>query len=562
MKKKLLLILMALIILPILASCAYLDSLRNIGKKQQYPKTPITVNYYVDDELYKTETTEKRKEFKYPDEPSKDDLNFGGWAYKNSYQTLAPDDFLYNEAESIDLYAYFSKGTHFSDNLAYNGPFLSKNGLPSFGSPKVLVVPVDLGGKTTNTMIQNINEAFNGTAASTGFESVSSFYTKSSKGKLNIEFDVLTDWFTPSKKPSYYENYDFQKDKYYDTGSALILNEILQSYDSKINFSDYDYDKDGYIDAVWMVYNVEPNYEKKSDFYWAYVTFSQNKSRKYDECLPRYYGFASYSFMFVKELESKYNTNLEIYDMSDINIDAHTYIHETGHLLGLDDYYDGSPNIGGKGGTYCAAMMDANMGDLSTIDKLLLGWIDPYVVYDGSNTTITINNFEATNDVTMVAKNKPNSIYSEYYLLELFDQSGLNTHDKVIFTPTPLITTYVGKAYKEYGIRILHVNAKTSNDYDGKTYDEPMKFAFNNSSTRTLFVDTIINLNNGFHGTQTDSRLRKSQVLNFYSLYYETNVEYNLKSYGNNSYGNYSNIPFNFMINDISKDSATLSFTF
>lgn len=562
MKKKFFIfILMAFVILPVLCSCQYLDSLRKMSKKQEYPKTPITVNYYVDDELKETKTYEKRKDFEYISDPTKEGLNFGGWTYKDSLQTLAPDDFLYDEAENIDLYAYFSDGYHFSDNLSYNGPYVSTGGLPSFGNPKVLVVPVNLGGDTSASMISNINTAFNGDSESTGFESVSSFYTKSSKGKLNIEFEVLNEWFTPKNSVSYYESYDFQKDKYYDTGSSLILNEILEAYDSSIDFSDYDYNNDGNIDAVWMIYNVSASYTTKSDFYWAYVTFSQNKSKKYDGCYPRYYGFASTSFMFEKDLESSYGA-LEIYDMSDIIIDSHTYIHETGHLLGLDDYYDNNTLLGGKGGTYSAAMMDANMGDLSTIDKLLLGWIDPYVVYSNSKElTLTINNFQSSNNVILVSNSKPTSIYSEYYLLELFDQSGLNAHDKVIFEPTAEIKFFSRNLhYENYGIRILHINAKTTDEFDGQQYDKPMKFVYNNSTTRTLFVDTILNLSNGSHLTQTDPKTKR-EVMNYYGLYYKTGT-YNLKTYSSNIYGNYSNIFFNFTIEQISKDNATISFTF
>ena len=37
-------------------------------------------------------------------------------------------------------------------------------------------------------------------------------------------------------------------------------------------------------------------------------------------------------------------------------VDSSTYIHETGHLLGLDDYYSYNPNTIGK--VYGADMMD------------------------------------------------------------------------------------------------------------------------------------------------------------------------------------------------------------
>lgn len=561
MKKKFLFTLLILTLLPLLASCTYIDSLRKMANKTTYPNKAITVNYYLDDnELYKSETTEKRKNFTYPENPTKDSYNFGGWTYKDSYQTLDPEDFLYDETDTIDLYAYFSKGIHFSDNLGYNGPYFVEGSLPSLGSPKVLVVPVDLGGNTTNQMIDSINETFNGTAASTGYESVKSFYEKSSNGRLNLSFDIFNGWFKPEKDLSYYEDYDATKDEYYESGAGKILHEFLTKYDSVYDFSDYDYDKDGYIDSVWMIYNVEPNYET-TDFYWAYVTFSQNSKKIYDNTKARYYGFASYYFIFEKNLETKYHKKLELYDMSDITYDAHTYIHETGHLLGLDDYYDSDATQGGSGGLYAAGMMDANQGDFNSIDKLLLGWIDPYVIYYNSEKTITINSFSSSNDVILLSKVNPTSIYTEYFLIDLYNSEGLGSRDVPIVEPSSsckmkALVKNIG--YQNYGIRILHINATMTNTYNGKTYSFPVAFQYNNSTTRKLFVDTV--MNNPSFATQKNSDVRTGVTeLNYYSLYSSTGT-YNISN--NYKMTNGTNAFFNFSISQISSQSATLSFDF
>ncbi len=556
MKKKFVFIFLALALIPILASCTYIRSLMNLAaNKKEYPNKPITVNYYVDEEIYKTETTNKRKEFTYPANPSKDELNFGGWTYKESYQTLDPEDFLYDDVDSIDLYAYFSKGTHFSDNLAYNGPQISKGVLPSFGSPKVLVVPVDLGGQTTSAMIDNIEKAFSGDPEELGYESVTSYYQKSSKGKLNLSFEVADTWFRPSKNASYYKDYNASTDKYNEAGSGLILHEFLEENNSKYDFSDYDYDGDGYIDSVWMIYNVPQNYDN-TVFYWAYVTMTLNNSKKYDNVYARYYGFASYYFMFEKEYETP-QRQLELYDMTNINIDAHTYIHETGHLLGLDDYYDSDASKGPAGGIYTAGMMDANRGDLSSIDKLLLGWIDPYVIYTNSNKTITINSFASSNDVILVSRVKPSSIYSEYFLIDLYNTEGFVSQDNEIEEPSDIVKADAmihGKTYRNYGLRILHIDASLTNVYEGQTYDEPVKFAYNNSNTKKLFVDTV--LNNSSYATQKINDINK-RLMNYFGLYSLTgNYTLNYKMTNN------TNIFFGITINSISKDSATITFNY
>lgn len=555
MKKKFLFVFVILALLPILASCTYLNTLRDLANKKKYPNKSITVNYYVDDDIYKTETTEKRTNFKYPDNPSKDSLNFGGWTYKDSYQTLEPNDFLYDDIDSLDLYAYFSKGTHFSDNLSYNGPSISKGVLPSLGSPKVLVVPVNLGGHTTNNMINNIYQAFNGTAETTGYESVTSFYQKSSNGRLNLTFDVLDEWFKPSKNASYYENYASSADKYYESGAGLILHEFLNEYNDTFDFSDYDYDGDGFIDGVWMVYNVKPQYTNSTGFYWAYVTNTINDSKKYDNVLPRYYGFASYYFMFEKELEVELGRKLELYDMSDITYDAHTYIHETGHLLGLDDYYDTDTTKGATGGIYTAGMMDCNRGDLNSIDKLLLGWIDPYVIYANSEKNITIDAFSSTNDVILVSKVNPDSIYGEYFLIELYNSEGLASSDHPIEVPTAYYPT---KPYYTYGLRILHIDATLTNTYEGKKYESPVKFLYNNSTTNKLFVDTVFNPNYKNIATQRNTTANKT-LINYYSLFSTTGTYKISESY---KMTRTTYAYFDIKINNISNQSAGVEIIF
>jgi hypothetical protein len=91
---------------------------------------------------------------------------------------------------------------------------------------------------------EDIKKAFFGEDYETGWESVSSFYKKSSYNKLNIQGEV-TDWFTT--------------DKTFDELTRLTVNEytdptiyILRQVDDwyKENYGEttkFDKDKDGYI---------------------------------------------------------------------------------------------------------------------------------------------------------------------------------------------------------------------------------------------------------------------------------------------------------------------------
>ena len=55
-------------------------------------------------------------------------------------------------------------------------------------------------------MRQNIQKAFFGTESETGWESLKSYYSESSYGKLNID-GTVTNWYTPKNNEAYYAEY-------------------------------------------------------------------------------------------------------------------------------------------------------------------------------------------------------------------------------------------------------------------------------------------------------------------------------------------------------------------
>ena len=61
-------------------------------------------------------------------------------------------------------------------------------------------------------------------------------------------------------------------------------------------------------------------------------------------------------------------------------LDPLVTIHETGHALGLPDYYDYEPGNGPDGGVGGLDMMDINWGDHNVFSKWLLDWLTPQVM--------------------------------------------------------------------------------------------------------------------------------------------------------------------------------------
>ena len=326
-------------------------------------------------------------------------------------------------------------------------------GLPSIGNPKVLVIPVSFTDSPAPTnMKQTLEKAFFGTRSDTGWESLQSYYYKSSYGKLNIGGTVLEPYNT-GKSVSYYNTkqkqyikdldayYNYQTDEFPDGVEYEILSNALKYYDSKIDYSDYDYDNDGLIDSIYLIYTTDYDEDEES-LWWAFTQeYLTSDYEYYDNVEADFYCFSSYQFFFDELYGKKVTLNCE------------TIIHETGHLLGLDDYYDYSPYEGPEGGIGGGDMMDYNVGDHNAYSKLMLGWIDPVIVT--GNQTFDLSSFGKSGDTVFIFKDYNNTFFDEYFVIDYYTPDGLNEFGKG-----------ENGLFSEAGIRIYHVNATLNNPSD------------------------------------------------------------------------------------------------
>ena len=227
------------------------------------------------------------------------------------------------------------------------------------GEQKLMIVPIKLKNAPswTDTMLSNLNKAFFGTSEETNYESVKSFYEKSSYGKLNISGEVIDPVdisFTVS-----------ELDKYSTYAPDLVIAGFYAAA-SASKLKEYDVDGDGFVDNAIFIYSND--YSKSaSSAYWAWC-YSYDYTPNYTKPTVNNYMWASYAFTGEKYLDL-YRTSY---------VDAHTYIHETGHLLGLDDYYSyDNTNTWDPAGRL--EMQSYNIGDHNIFSKMAMGWVNPYV---------------------------------------------------------------------------------------------------------------------------------------------------------------------------------------
>lgn len=336
----------------------------------------------------------------------------------------------------------------------------NENVCPSVGDVNLLVIPVHLPGSSFNTpeVKEDIEKVFFGKDDSdNGYMSLSEYYYESSFGKLNFQ-GFVTDWFDVTK----YTNIKSLDDITMGT-TGTIITEILReatewafdTYDS-LNRKDYDQNNDGSIDGIWLVYDhynyfnqflIEPDSSEGdlNEAFWNYTSWDwYGDSPNLD--VPTTSGFSWASFDQIYSAYAEYNEHdvPDFTNLDSIPLDSHTFIHETGHLLGLDDLYTSD----GRSPTGRSTMMDQNIGDLDPYSKLVLGWVTPYVVYGSSEILLTQNmyddhsvivipsNYEeiSTEIENLSDEEKENYIYefnpfSEYLIVDLYSPLGLNYKD-------------------------------------------------------------------------------------------------------------------------------------
>ena len=308
-------------------------------------------------------------------------------------------------------------------------------GMPSIGDVKILVIPVDFTDyKASDNMKSDLEKALFGTSYDTGWESLSTYYNKASYGKLNIT-GTVTDVYSTGKKSSYYDN---QKD---NAGVNEIIHGALTYFDDTIDYNDYDSDKDGLIDSIYVIYSAPIDYDNDDSIWWAFTDEYLTEDYDYfDGIEADFFFFAGYEFLYEKPasgVKLTYNTE--------------TFIHETGHLLGLDDYYDYDTsdriNRGGLGG---GDMMDCNIGDHNAYSKTILGWITP-TIFDinrkGSEAVeFDLESFGKSGNAIIISKNFENSFYSEYYILDFYTPDGLNSMEsgnKGLFSKSGIVIYHI-----------------------------------------------------------------------------------------------------------------------
>ena len=359
----------------------------------------------------------------------------------------------------------------------------------SVGENNLLVVPLKIKGYEEYATSENLNKIrdsffLEDSLNTLGYYSLSEYYKISSYNKLNIKGEV-TPWIdldltTKEISSSSISNYTLDCGTYFPTEKAI--NYIKENLN--IDLTKYDNDKDGFIDGVYFIYGCPTFLDDSSlspSTFWNFTYYNVLNKDKASISSPVLMTYSWSSFDMLSKGSDK------------TKLDTHTYIHEFGHQLGLNDYYDTS-NSGGLN-PYTSPMggldmMDNNVGDHSAFSKFALGWINPFVVSgDIGSVEVEIRSLiESGECIILPTSNYNNTPFDEYLMIEYIKNDSINKVDSTNGYPSTFYTDgRIIRFYSKNGIRITHIDARsvdTNLDYTDNINDMVMTKFSNTASTK------------------------------------------------------------------------------
>nr|WP_238710552.1 M6 family metalloprotease domain-containing protein [Oceanipulchritudo coccoides] len=263
------------------------------------------------------------------------------------------------------------------------------DGVPPIGEANVLVFLMDFADHRAETKFPGLtrtridaNIFGNGTVEAQPYtprESMRNFYQRASNNLLQIKGQTYG-WYNFPLTQESYKSMDSDDD--IETNWSMAR-EVLLAYDALIDYSEYDNDGDGYVDALNFIWSGEIG--EWSSFWWGYRwSFYNDAARDFILDGVR---FSDFSWQWVETREEVPN-----------DYDPRVIIHEFGHLLGLPDLYDYEPEVGPEGGAGGGCVMDSSRsGNFNAYFRWLLGWIEPEVHTVGDEAIVSVTPSGALN---------------------------------------------------------------------------------------------------------------------------------------------------------------------
>jgi len=305
-------------------------------------------------------------------------------------------------------------------------------GMPTTGNVTILALLIAFPEYPPSSSLETMESKLFGDGVGFEFpyESLRNFYRRSSYDQLEIQGNVLGWYITPNPRSAVVET---------TTGRENLIAEALMSFDEQgHDFTQYDNDGDGAIDYLVVIWT-GPN-TGWGNFWWGYMTNYSNTDFHLDGMT-----LDTYSWQWeARNYPGEYH--------------ARTVIHETGHALGIPDYYDYNDLIGPRGGVGGLDIMDNAWGDHNCFSKFVLEWIVPETVTSSQEEILLDPSGEYPDAVLMMPEAVEGYPFGEFFMIQNRQREG----NDVEYPTDGLLIWHVDSRLDDFGQNFLYDNSFTS----------------------------------------------------------------------------------------------------
>jgi len=329
-----------------------------------------------------------------------------------------------------------SQGDTELDAMEQMAPPPSWQGMPTTGNVNMFVLLIEFSDMPHLSPVDDqaniVPEIFGAEGAGGGYpyESLAAYYQRASYGLLNLQGAVIG-WYNTGQPRSAVEETS--------TGRHNLIKEALSSFDASHDFSVYDNDGDGDIDYFAVVWTGP--HGAWASFWWGYQT-----------------SFYDASYTLDGKSLRKYSWQWESYSYPSGSFSPKVLIHETGHALGLPDYYDYNGSVGPDGGVGNLDMMDANWGDHNCFSKFVLDWLTPAVIScKGTVPSISLRSSASYGDALLIMPDASGSAFEEFFMV----QNRYKERNDTSYPTNGLLIWHVDATLSASGWNYLYNNSYT-----------------------------------------------------------------------------------------------------
>jgi len=387
-------------------------------------------------------------------------------------RTAIEEQFIRKLSKNPDLSNYARMGKQKRAPKSYN-ELLYQRGFPTTGSPHSLVILVNFSDvsfvtpnpKTAFTNLLNQK----GYATNGGTGSANDYFTSSSMGVFSPQFDVVGPYTLPNPMAFYGANSgNIASDDI--NPQQMVIDACTLASAAGVDFSQYDTDKNGFVDNVFIYY----------------AGYNEAEGGPSSSIWPHRWTLADYNTKFNNVIVYDYACTSELRGKSGSNMcGIGTFCHEFGHVLGLPDYYVTSGtdhhtlsvwNIMDYGPYLNAGRTPPSY---SAWDRFYLNWMTPTELKSAGN--YSLDTLSTRNKSFLISQygnhnlNGSNPVPVEFFVLENRQQSGWDTflpgHGMLVYhiyyDPTSWANNTVNNDPNAQGVDIVEADGVTFTETNG-----------------------------------------------------------------------------------------------